>query len=481
MTNYVLVLDQDKKPLMPCHPARARELLGKGRAAVFRRYPFTIILKDRRGGDTQPVHLKIDPGSKTTGVALVIDGLRGLKAVYGLNVVHRGQVIRDGLQSRAMLRRSRRQRKTRYRKPRFLNRRKAKGWLAPSIQHRIDTTLTWVRRLMLSTPVSEVYVETVSFDTQKLQNPDIKGREYQQGTLAGYEVKEYLLYRYNHTCQYCSGVSKDKILEMEHITPRRNGGSNRVSNLTLSCRICNQDKGALSLTEWYRRLSVKSDTLSLARCRGIKRVESGIKPSLKDAAAASAANAKLIRTIGEIGLPVQTAPGYQTKYNRHRHDYRKDHWIDAVCVGDVDRVYLPKDLSCLTAKAMGHGNRRMVQPDRNGFPNSKPRNRSTVYGFRTGDIVTAIVPSGKYAGHHVGRVSVRSSGKFAVSKISVHHKHITLLQKKDGYQYTYGTIRKETFIAESNYVEENKNKRVKRLETTGISGLFESTEKYRWW
>src|SRR5215207_1015954 len=130
----VLVIDQNKQSLMPTHPARARDLLTTGEAVVFRRYPFTIILKERDGGDVQPIALKIDPGSKTTGLAMVADFQRGKRVVWAAELTHRGPQIRDALLSRHQQRRSRRQRKTRYRPARFLNRRNPKGWLAPSLK-----------------------------------------------------------------------------------------------------------------------------------------------------------------------------------------------------------------------------------------------------------------------------------------------------------------------------------------------------------
>jgi hypothetical protein len=189
----VLVLDAKKKPLMPCHPARARELLNKSRAAVYKRYPFTIILKDRVGGDVQPVELKLDPGSKTTGIALVGYFERGLEIVFGANLEHRGHSIKKDLQSRRANRRARRNRKTRYRPARFNNRRRPKGWLPPSLMSRVFNVETWAFRLQKLIPITSIAVETVRFDTQKMQNNEVSGVEYQQGELAGYEVREYLL------------------------------------------------------------------------------------------------------------------------------------------------------------------------------------------------------------------------------------------------------------------------------------------------
>ncbi len=238
----VFVLSSSEDPLMPCHPARARELLRDGKAAVYRRIPFTIVLKHRADGDTQPVELKVDPGSKTTGIALVGEFKRGRRAIFGANLSHRGQAVKDALESRRSLRRSRRARKTRYRAPRFLNRTRPKGWLPPSLMSRVDNVQSWGNKLGKFSPLSALAVETVRFDMQKMENPEISGVEYQQGELIGYEVREYLLEKWGRKCAYCykEGVP----LEVEHIVPKSLGGSNRVSNLTLACRPCNEKKGS---------------------------------------------------------------------------------------------------------------------------------------------------------------------------------------------------------------------------------------------
>src|SRR5262245_53486616 len=193
----VFVLSSDRQPLDPCHPARARRLLSNGRAAVFRRFPFTIILKQRTAADviTHPHRLKIDPGSRTTGLAIIQEQTG--KVIWAAELTHRGQMIRDALLTRRSVRRNRRQRKTRYRPARFLNRRRPAGWLPPSLVHRIETTLTWVGRLRRFCPIAALSQELVRFDTQLMQNAEISGVGYQKGELAGYEVREYLLEKWH--------------------------------------------------------------------------------------------------------------------------------------------------------------------------------------------------------------------------------------------------------------------------------------------
>ena len=131
MSNRVLVVSSTNQPLMPCHPARARELLRRKKAAVIRRYPFTIILKERTTGDTQEVILGIDPGSKYTGMSLVGMFKRGPRAIYGLHVKHRGDIVKLKMTQRSQSRRRRRSKNLRYRPSRFSNRRRAKDWLPP--------------------------------------------------------------------------------------------------------------------------------------------------------------------------------------------------------------------------------------------------------------------------------------------------------------------------------------------------------------
>ena len=244
----VFVLDRRGTPLMPCHPARARKLLAKGRAVVVRLHPFTIRLRDRTSdGETQEVGLKIDPGAKTTGLALVReDG----EVLFLAEITHRGARIRKAMQQRSNCRRRRRSANLRYRKKRFLNRRSG-GKLPPSLQSRVDNVVSWTERLRRWAPVTSIACESVRFDTQAMENPEIQGAEYQQGTLAGYEVREYLLEKWGRTCAYCGAT--DTPLQVDHVRPRARGGSDRVSNLTLACRSCNQAKGAQPVEAFLAR------------------------------------------------------------------------------------------------------------------------------------------------------------------------------------------------------------------------------------
>jgi len=432
MSNFVFVLDTNHKPLNPCTPGMARSLLKARKAAVFRRYPFTIVLKKEVKDNPQPMQLKIDPGSKTTGIVLLqavcVACAQSNRVVWAAELTHRGQQIKDALISRRQLRRSRRNRKTRYRAPRFLNRTRKKGWLAPSLQHRVETTMTWVNRLCRFAPIAGISQELVRFDTQLMQNAEISGVEYQQGELAGYEIREYLLEKWGRLCVYCG--KKDTPLEIEHIHPKSKGGSDRASNLTLACNVCNVAKGSQDIKDF---LAQKPDLL--------KRILSQAKQPLLDAAAVNSTRWVLFHRLKQTGLPVECGTGGRTKYNRLRLNLTKTHWLDAACVGVVDTLDV-RTSQPLLIKATGHGTRQMCGTNKYGFP-VRHRSRTQVHkGFQTGDIVKAVVTTGKKVGTYIGRVLCRASGSFDIStkteRVSgISHKYCTHIHKKDGYNYAF--------------------------------------------
>ncbi len=425
----VFVLDHNKQPLMPCHPARARKLLKKGKAAVYRRYPFTIIMTHRVGGDLQPIEIKFDPGSRTTGIALVGHFDRGTEVIWAGNLNHRGLQVKNNLNSRRSIRRSRRNRKTRYRPARFLNRRRPQGWLPPSLRSRVDNVSIWMIKLSWLAPITQIAVETVRFDTQKMQKPEISGVEYQQGELAGYELREYLLEKWGRECAYCG--AKNVPFEIEHIQARSKGGSDRVSNLTLACTPCNIDKGNKDIKEFMKR-----------KPKRLKKIQAQSKAPLKDAAAVNATRYVIGNALKSFGLPITFSSGGRTKFNRIKQGYKKDHWIDAACVSESGgHVVIPQAITPLIITAKGRGSRQKCSMNQYGFPRTGPKKYKRVKGFQTGDIVKAIVTKGKKIGTYVGRVAVRASGSFDIGSGeervgSISYKYCRLLQKSDGYEYT---------------------------------------------
>jgi 5-methylcytosine-specific restriction endonuclease McrA len=422
--SLVFVLSSDGQPLDPCHPARARQLLDHGKAAVWRRYPFTIRLAGRSAAAsvTHPHRVKLDPGSKTTGIAVVAEATGHIVWAGELN--HRGQAIRDALLSRRAIRRSRRQRKTRYRQPRFLNRRRPEGWLAPSLQHRVDTILTWVSRLRRFVPLIAISTELVRFDTQLLENAELSGVEYQQGTLAGYEVREYILEKWSRRCAYCGATGVE--LQIEHIVPRARGGSDRVSNLTLACESCNTRKGTQTAEEF-----------------GYPDIQAQARRPLKDAAAVNQTRWALYGRLVATGLPVEVGTGGRTKFNRTRLGLEKAHWHDAACVGASTPEALDvRGVRPLLLRAMGHGTRQMCRMNAFGFPRTGPKGARVVKGFKTGDMVRATVTTGTKQGVYVGRVAVRTTGSFNITTTAgtiqgLNHRFFRAIQRADGYSYTY--------------------------------------------
>ena len=457
MNNYVFIIDTQKKPLMMATPRRARELLLQGKAAVFRRYPFTLILKNRVEEAKPSLELRIDPGSRFTGFALVTPKCQ---VVWSMELEHRSSQISQALTKRAGFRRSRRSRNTRYRKKRF-NRSKPSGWLAPSLMHRVQTVETWIKRICRYAPVISIAIEKVKFDIQKMENPDIQGVEYQQGTLAGYTLREALLEHWGRKCAYC-GI-ENVPLQIEHIKPKSKNGSDRFNNLTLACQCCNQVKGNRPVEEF---LADKPDIL--------KRIKTHCKKSLADAAAVRTQSVPVVEDddlslrlcatrnkIFEVarscfgqeysypkadrentGLTVKAGSGALAKLIRGKSNLPKAHWIDAACNSvDLKPVTLltkqPLIVTCKGAEPKAQvassdastlrvvRNRQAVRCNSSGFPAItvkkdkqgkkvvtvvKPKQAYT--HAKAGDIVRVILDKDRKhikAGNYVSRVKTPQS------------------------------------------------------------------------
>ncbi|MGP3919430.1 RNA-guided endonuclease IscB [Nonomuraea sp. 10N515B] len=425
------MLDKHGRPLQPTRPGMARKLLASGRAVIHRHTPLVIRLKDREVDSCRVpgVEASIDPGSKHTGLAVFHNDEGTRTGLFAVQLDHRGGRIRDRLAARAAFRRRRRTKNLRYRKPRFDNRARPQGWLAPSLRHRVDTTISWVTRLARWAPVRAVHIERVAFDVHAMSaGRPLEGVEYQQGTLAGYEVREYLLEKWARACAYCGKTGVP--LNIDHIHPRSRGGSDRVSNLAVACVGCNQRKNARPVTEFL------ADQPEVAA-----RIQANAKVPLRDAAAVNATRWALGRALAATGLPVHAASGGRTKWNRSRTGAPKSHTLDALHVGELADVQ-GWPATVLVAGAAGRGGYARTRTDRYGFPRLRLPRVKQVHGFATGDLVRASVPSGKNAGVHIGRVSVRTTGKFNITTVrgvvqGVHHRHIRLLQRGDGYAYHY--------------------------------------------
>lgn len=302
----VYVINKQGQALMPTERfGKVRRLLKNSLAHVVCRIPFTIQLDYDTTDYTQPVSLGVDAGSKHIGISATTSE----KELYAADVELRNDIV-DKLSTRRELRRTRRSR-LRYRKARFNNRvsSKRKGWLAPSVENKIQTHLTVVEKIHKFLPITNIVVETASFDIQKIKNPSISGSEYQQGEqLDFFNVREYVLFRDNHTCQHCKGKSKDKVLNVHHIESRKTGGDS-PNNLITLCETCHK---AYHRGEF--ELNVK---------RG---------KSFRDAAFMGIMRWSFYDRLKNIYPNVSMTFGYITKNTRITNNLPKEHYVDARCI-----------------------------------------------------------------------------------------------------------------------------------------------------
>jgi len=311
----VYIINKDSKPLMPTSPRKARLLLKEGKAKIHKYEPFTIQLIYGSYGYRQSVTLGLDSGSKNVGLAAVTE--QG-KVLY-LAEVELRQDIKENLATRSMMRRDRRKRKTRYRKPRFLNRKKAKGWLPPSIRSRIESHVKLVTDVTKILPVKNIVVEVGLFDVQALMNPNIEGKEYQNGILKGYDsVKEYIKVRDKYLCHYKdlrSDILCSKKLEIDHMIPTSKGGTDRPTNLVCSCAAHNRIKSNMSYEEFTSKRLPKIE-------------------SFKETVFMNVVKSHLVSLLAKL-RPVSITYGYLTTLKRKEFGLEKNHTDDAIAITNI--------------------------------------------------------------------------------------------------------------------------------------------------
>lgn len=303
----VYVLNKNGQPLMPTRRCgKVRRLLRDKKAKVVKRCPFTIRLLYEADTNTQPITLGVDAGSKHIGLSAATES----KVLYEADAELRNDIA-NLISTRREQRRTRRNRKTRYRKPRFDNRQRKEGWLAPSVQQKVDSHLKVIANVHKILPITKIIIEIASFDIQKVKNPDISGKEYQEGEqLNFWNIREYVLFRDGHTCQCCKGKSKDKILNVHHIESRKTGG-NAPNNLITLCETCHSG---------YHAGTVKLPS----------RIKRGM--SFKDAAFMGIMRRAVYSRLKEMYPNVKLTYGYITKNIRIEHGLRKEHYVDARCI-----------------------------------------------------------------------------------------------------------------------------------------------------
>lgn len=323
----VYVTSKNGQPLMPTeNHAKVRILLKNKKAKVIKRCPFTIQLEYDSTTYTQEISLGVDAGSKHIGLSATTED----KVLFESDVELRNDIV-NLLSTRRQNRRTRRNRKTRYRKSRFNNRRRKDGWLAPSVQNKLDTHLTVIRKVYEILPITKIIVEVASFDIQKIKNPTISGTDYQKDEQLGFwNVREYVLFRDDHTCQCCKGKSKDQILNVHHIESRHTGG-NAPNNLITLCETCHAGfhKGTIKLPKTIHRGMSFRDTIFMGVMRWA-----------------------FYNKLKEIYPNVSLTYGYITKNTRIENSLPKDHYIDARCISGNPKavsdgtVYYQKKVRC---------------------------------------------------------------------------------------------------------------------------------------
>ena len=419
----VLVIDRHKQPCNVISEAYARILLRSKQAVVHKRFPFTIRLKnDKAVLKNNSYVVKLDPGSKTTGIAITDDK----DAVVMLaELEHRGHIIKKNLDSRRVVRHSRRQRKTRYREARFLNRIKPEGWLAPSVKSRADNVINFIRKYKKLLNINKVEIERVSFDTAQMSSDNyLIGVDYQQGNLYNKTLREFIFGKTKGRCAYCGAKAK----EIDHVIARSKGGTNSVNNLTATCRACNEKKSNLTLKAFGKLMNKNYSHLEP-------------KKLPKNAAIVQSARNYMVKEISKLVADTTTYDAWLTKYNRDKLGLPKQHYYDALSVGNTQDYKFLTD-KVLQISAQGRGSRQMCRMDKFGFPRTSAKASKSVKGFQTGDIVKAVVPSGLKQGEYLGRVAVRSSGNFNIKTNketiqSIGYKYCYVIQRCDGYSYNY--------------------------------------------
>ena len=424
----VFVLNKSKKPLDMITNAEARILLKNKQAVVDKVYPFTIRLKDNSCGSKDRAYtVKLDPGSKHTGIAITDDNNQ---VVVLAELEHRGHIIKRIIDKRRLVRRSRRQRNTRYRPARFLNRTRPEGWLAPSVKSRADNVINFIKKYKKLININKVMVENVSFDTaQMTSDTKLWGSDYQQGNLYQTELRSFIFSRSEGKCVYCGAKAE----EIDHVVPRSNGGTNSTYNLVAACRSCNEKKSNLTLKAFGKLMGKDYSHLEP-------------KKLPKDAAIVQSARNYMISEIAKLVPDTTTYDAWLTKYNRDELGLPKEHYYDALSVGNIQDYKFLTD-KILVISAQGRGARQMCRVDKYGFPRTSAKASKSVKGFQTGDIVKAIVPKGSKQGEYFGRVAIRSSGRFNIivnneTIQGIGYKHCRLIQKGDGYSYNYKEITK---------------------------------------
>ena len=424
-TTQACVLDQNGKPLMPTtRLGKVYRLLKTQKAHIVSYEPFTIQLDyDPDTHIIQPMALGVDSGAIHSGYSLANEH----REYYSAEVISRDDISKR-LSDRRMYRQNRRSRKTRYRKPRFNNRKnKKKGWLPPSLEQKVAVQLNEIDHLHRHFPIETIIVEVAEFDIQKIKNPNISGKEYQQGTLQGYNIRNYLLEKHGRKCFYCDKEVSN--FEVEHMLPKAKGGSNRIDNLTLSCHSCNQKKGTLTAEEFIKQ------TLPAEKVAKKLKQLSKEKRLFKYMAHMNATRWALYNAINDKYPNVKMTYGYITKYNRIQASLPKAHHIDAKCITGFAQV--PSfDTTVVKVKMRRHNRQLHRATFSKGHVRKAASLPTVMFGFRLYDIVM-------YNNHRYYIKGRRSTGSFTLVSVeglkdeNRTYKKLVLLAHTNAYLMTH--------------------------------------------
>ena len=407
----VYVLNQYGEPLMPTtRYGRVRRLLRKGRAVIVDYRPFTIQLTYDTPDGVQEVSIGVDAGTRHVGFSATTKK----KVLFEAELLLRSDIV-EKVSTRKEFRRTRRNRKTRYRKQRFLNRTRSKkpGWIAPSVRQKVDCHIHWISNICKFLPIKKITVETAQFDTQLLKAqeqglPSPQGTDYQKGEQLGFcNVREYVLFRDGHKCQCCKGKTKDKKLNVHHIESRKTGG-NAPNNLITLCSVCHAKyhRGEINLP----KNAIRGTSLRDAAVMGIMRKSVFVR---------------LKELFGDI-IPCYETYGYITKHTRAKAGLPKDHAIDARCISG--NPCAETDGHYLIIRKLRANNRQLHKASilKGGTRKNNQAPRE-VHGYRLMDSVV-------YAGRPCFVNGRRQSGYFSLSDIygkvlagTVSYRHLTLI------------------------------------------------------
>jgi hypothetical protein len=388
--NIVYVLNKRSEPLMPTCPSGARRLLNNNKAKVVKRYPFTIKLVVATGETKQDIVLGVDIGYQKVGISAISNK----QELFAAEVTLRKNIV-ELLSEKRMYRRNRRGRNHWYRAPRFNNRSKPSSWLAPSIQHKVDSHIRLIDKVNKILPITKVIVETAKFDIQKINNPTIHNKEYQEGVQKDFDnIRSYVLYRDNHTCQCCKKTNL--ILQVHHIETRKTGGD-RPDNLITLCIKCH-DK--------YHKGKIKLNTK--------------IKSDFRSETCMSIIRNKIINELRKY--LVEETFGYITKRNRIDNKIEKSHINDAFVIANGTK----QERCCSYLIEQKRRNNRCLQLNRKGFAPSIRRKR---YPCQPKDLV-------KVNGKLFEVVGTHSYGKSVIVKNS--RSKIDISAKKIMWKYHFG-------------------------------------------